>query len=64
MNQTRFSKYSAMEQRIQNGLIDRDDAELVSSLYEIAKTAADYKLMLDFHGMYKPTGLQEHFQTS
>ncbi len=57
-----FSKYAAMGVKgFKMDFIDRDDAELVSSLYEIAKTAADYKLMLDFHGMYKPTGLQRTF---
>jgi len=41
--------------------IDRDDAKMVNSLYEIAKKAVDHKLLLDFHGMYKPTGIQRTF---
>lgn len=41
--------------------IDRDDAKMVNSVYDIAKKAADYKLLLDFHGMYKPTGIQRTF---
>ena len=41
--------------------IDRDDAKMVNSVYEIAKKAADYKLLLDFHGMYKPTGIQRTY---
>jgi alpha-glucosidase len=41
--------------------MDRDDAKMVTSLYEIAKIAASHKLLLDYHGMYKPTGLQKTF---
>ena len=41
--------------------IDRDDAKMVNSVYDIAKKAAEYKLLLDFHGMYKPTGIQRTF---
>ncbi|MDR6846169.1 glycoside hydrolase family 97 protein [Flavobacterium granuli] len=41
--------------------IDRDDAKMVNSVYEIAQKAADHKLLLDFHGMYKPTGIQRTY---
>lgn len=41
--------------------LDRDDAKMVNSVYDIAQKAADYKLLLDFHGMYKPTGIQRTF---
>lgn len=41
--------------------MDRDDAKMVTSLYEISKIAAANKLLLDYHGMYKPTGLQKTF---
>lgn len=41
--------------------IDRDDAKMVNSVYEIAEKAANYKLLLDFHGMYKPTGIQRTY---
>jgi alpha-glucosidase len=41
--------------------MDRDDAKMVTSLYEIAKIAAANKLLLDYHGMYKPTGMQKTF---
>ena len=37
--------------------MDRDDQELVDFIYRAAETASRYKLLLDFHGMYKPTGL-------
>jgi alpha-glucosidase len=41
--------------------IDRDDQVAVRSLYEIAKKAAEYKLMVDYHGAFKPTGLQRTY---
>jgi alpha-glucosidase len=41
--------------------LDRDDAKMVNSVYGIAQKAADNKLLLDFHGMYKPTGIQRTF---
>lgn len=41
--------------------IDRDDAKMVNSVYDIAQKAANHKLLLDFHGMYKPTGIQRTF---
>ena len=37
---------------------DRDDQIAVASTYEIAKSAAYHKLLVDYHGMFKPTGLQ------
>jgi len=41
--------------------IDRDDQIAVASTYEIAKKAAENKLIIDYHGMYKPTGLQRTY---
>ena len=41
--------------------IDRDDAKMVNSVYDIAQKAADNHLLIDFHGMYKPTGIQRTF---
>ena len=41
--------------------IDRDDQVAVASLYEIAKKAAQYKLLVDYHGAFKPTGLQRTY---
>lgn len=40
---------------------DRDDQVAVASTYEIAKKAADYMLMVDYHGVFKPTGLQRTY---
>ena len=57
-----FSKYAAMGVKgFKIDFMDRDDQPMVSSLYSIAKAAADYKLIVDYHGMYKPTGLQRTY---
>ncbi len=40
---------------------DRDDQLVVASTYTIAKAAAENRLMVDFHGIYKPTGLQRTY---
>jgi len=40
---------------------DRDDQLVVASTYDIAKNAAANKLMVDYHGIYKPTGLQRTY---
>lgn len=41
--------------------MDRDDQEIVDFVYKAAETAAHYGLILDLHGMYKPTGLQRTY---
>ena len=40
---------------------DRDDQLVVASTYAIAKLAAEHKLLVDYHGIYKPTGLQRTY---
>jgi alpha-glucosidase len=40
---------------------DRDDQKMVAFIYDLVKKAADNKLMIDMHGMYKPTGLQRTY---
>jgi alpha-glucosidase len=40
---------------------DRDDQIAVASTYEIAKKAAEYHLLVDYHGIFKPTGLQRTY---
>jgi alpha-glucosidase len=40
---------------------DRDDQLAVASTYEIARKAAENKLMVDYHGIFKPTGLQRTY---
>lgn len=41
--------------------MDRDDQMMVDFHTRAAKMCADYKLMADFHGTYKPTGLQRTY---
>lgn len=41
--------------------MDRDDQKMVDFHYRAGKTAAKYKMLVDFHGTYKPTGLQRTF---
>ena len=41
--------------------IDRDDQKAVASLYEIARKAADNHLLVDYHGVFKPAGLQRTY---
>ena len=38
--------------------MNRDDQDIVKFYYQMAETAAKHHLLLDFHGAYKPTGLQ------
>jgi len=38
--------------------MNRDDQKMVEFYYRMSAKAAQYHLMLDFHGAYKPTGLQ------
>ncbi|MDR3626903.1 MAG: glycoside hydrolase family 97 catalytic domain-containing protein [Ignavibacteriaceae bacterium] len=40
---------------------DRDEQLAVASTYEIAKKAAENHLMVDYHGVFKPTGLQRTY---
>jgi len=41
--------------------MDRDDQGMVNFYYTLAKKAAEHHLMIDYHGAYKPTGLQRTY---
>ena len=41
--------------------LDRDDQEMVRFVYDLAEIAAKYHLLVDYHGVYKPTGLQRTY---
>lgn len=41
--------------------LDRDDQSAVELVYRLAEMTARYKLLIDYHGMYKPTGLNRTF---
>jgi alpha-glucosidase len=54
-----FAKFQQMGVKgFKIDFIDRDDQKAVSSLYQIAGIAASHHLLVDYHGMYKPSGLQ------
>jgi alpha-glucosidase len=54
-----FQMYSGMGVKgFKIDFIDRDDQKAVASTYNIAKTAAKYHLLIDYHGVFKPAGIQ------
>jgi alpha-glucosidase len=59
---TVFPLYSKMGVKgFKIDFVDRDDQKAVTSLYEIAKKASEYHLLVDYHGVFKPTGLQRTY---
>ena len=41
--------------------MNRDDQEMVNFYYQMARTAARYRLVVDFHGAFKPTGMRRTY---
>jgi alpha-glucosidase len=57
-----FKYYSGMGIKgFKVDFIDRDDQEAVDMVERISQKAADYHLLLDFHGMWKPAGLNRRY---
>lgn len=57
-----FPKYAAMGVRgWKIDFIDRDDQLAVESTYEMARLAAEHRMFVDYHGVFKPTGLQRTY---
>ena len=57
-----YSRYAKMGVRgFKIDFLDRDDQKMVNSTYLLAQKAADYHLIVDFHGMHKPDGLQRTY---
>lgn len=55
---TAFPKYVSMGIKgFKIDFIDRDDQVAIASTYAIAQKAAQYKLLVDYHGTSKPAGL-------
>lgn len=55
---TVFPKYAGMGVKgFKIDFIDRDDQVAIASTYAIAAKAAQYKLLVDYHGTSKPAGL-------
>ena len=54
--------YSAMGVKgFKIDFMDRDDADMVAFYEKAAATAAKYHLVVDFHGAFKPAGLQRTY---
>jgi len=52
-----FDKFSQWGIKgIKMDFMNRDDQEMVDFYYEVAQKAAAHKMLVDFHGAYKPTG--------
>ncbi len=57
-----FTTYSKMGVKgFKIDFMDRDDQPMVEYYYRVAKTAAENHIMIDFHGAYKPTGLNRTY---
>lgn len=41
--------------------LNRDDQEMVNFVYKASEVCAKYKMFVDFHGVFKPTGLQRTY---
>ena len=54
-----FVKWGAVGIKVD--FMQRDDQPMVQYYYKIAEEAAKRKLLVDFHGAYKPTGLYRTF---
>ncbi|MBQ8113907.1 MAG: glycoside hydrolase family 97 catalytic domain-containing protein [Kiritimatiellae bacterium] len=57
-----FQKYAGMGVKgFKIDFMDRDDQFVVDFLEQTARIAAEYRLMVDYHGMYKPTGFSRTY---
>ena len=53
-----FAKFAQMGVKgFKIDFIDRDDQKMIVSLYDLAEKAAKNHLLVDYHGMYKPSGI-------
>lgn len=60
--ETACSKYAAMGIKgFKVDFLDRDDQNGVEMVYRIAEACAKHKLVLDLHGIYKPTGINRTY---
>lgn len=57
-----MTKYGSMGVKgFKIDFLDRDDQEAVELAYRIAEAALRHKMVLDYHGYYKPTGMSRTF---
>jgi alpha-glucosidase len=54
-----FEKWGA--KGIKVDFMQRDDQKMVNFYEKVAKAAAEHRLLVDFHGSYKPTGLRRAY---
>ncbi len=55
-------RYAAMGVRgFKVDFMDRDDQTAVEMIYRIAEKCAEHHLVLDYHGIYKPTGINRTY---
>jgi alpha-glucosidase len=55
----KFSKWGCVGVKVD--FLTRDDQAMVNFYERVAKTAADYHMLVDFHGAYKPTGFNRTY---
>jgi len=57
-----LSHYAAMGVKgFKIDFIDRDDQEVVNYMEKTAEVAAKYRLLVDYHGVFKPAGIQRRW---
>jgi alpha-glucosidase len=57
-----FKQYAAWGVKgIKVDFMQRDDQWMVNYYWRVAKKAADYHMLVDFHGAYKPDGLERTY---
>ena len=57
-----FSRYSKMGVKgFKIDFMDRDDQAVENYLEDTARIAAEYRLVVDYHGMHKPTGMSRMY---
>jgi alpha-glucosidase len=56
---TLYQKWGAAGVKVD--FMDRDDQEMVNFYERLVRKAAEYKMTVDFHGAYKPTGLRRTY---
>ena len=55
----KFKKWGCVGLKVD--FLCRDDQAMVNFYEKVAKTAADYHMLVDFHGAYKPTGFSRTY---
>ena len=55
----KFSKWGCVGVKVD--FLTRDDQAMVNFYERVAKTAASYHMLVDFHGAYKPTGFSRTY---